>query len=153
MPGRTCMEGTMQGKGTLHESPPSKVSFNFTPIKAKSSQDLSQKVAPVFAPVPQSPTSTIVGKEIDGVMVRYSFHAPVVINFLSVRTSNTDCFAAILNDCFPHKTSNGLQSFMLLIALGKEKEVLTYKIINMIITASQELLATFTESTLLCGLQ
>ena len=42
------------------EATPSKVSFNFTPLKTRSSQDLSQKVAPVFAQVPASPSSPII---------------------------------------------------------------------------------------------
>ena len=63
------MEGALQSNNSLHDSPPSKVSFNFTPIKARSSQDLTQKVAPVFAPVPQSPTTTFMEKEIDHIPV------------------------------------------------------------------------------------
>ena len=67
------MDEALQSNGSLNESPTPKVSFNFTPIKAKSSQDLSQKVAPVFASVPQSPTTTIIDKETDLVMVRGVF--------------------------------------------------------------------------------
>ena len=54
------MDGPRLSNGDHTEATPSKVSFSFTPLKTRSSQDLSQKVAPVFAQVPASPSSPII---------------------------------------------------------------------------------------------
>ncbi|XP_065064255.1 septin-7-like isoform X3 [Rhopilema esculentum] len=87
-----------------------KVSFNFTPIRARSAQDLSQKLAPAFAPVPQSPTTPIM------------FQEPQTSKAPKKGPENYVGFANLPNQVFRKSVKRGFQFTLMIVGesgLGK----------------------------------